>query len=547
MLVRIIFFMLVFLGLGADVFGANDPEADVHGVDFRGTDVHGTDVHGADVHGVDVHGVDVHGADDPSADDPSADDLLKELDILMEVPENQAEEPPDTVFGQFSRHLDLTLSTTFARYRVSSAHNADETGEIQLRYNTWAGGGNFSFHLDGWAELGTQSDTYKGISPVFQDTRRERNILELKQVYALVDIDGLGLTLGRKIQPNNTNAIVPVSQVYHPLDLNIPVDYRVMGVWQVSLDTHPGNHTTVQASVFPVFQDHKIPGVTSRWMRVTPSRSYWYSDELKIDDIRRFESMDRGKAFLLYYYGDLLENSRVLQNRLTNKTVVMQNDRPGSNWEEIGYYGLIKTSVGRLDLFGSIFHGPNPFPLLYVEDRGSEIALIRKNPGVTRFSGGGTYTWKNLEFHSEMLYNLSSANKDDDYFAYTGGVTISDPRSASLLGIENVLWRIDYAGEMVTSRQAAPGYYLSSQRIRPFTDDLLLHLLLRVNPSFSVYYNMDLDFGHNAQYHKLGGNYQLNWGLNLDISVEFFDGDNSSFIGLWRDNDRINCQLSYRF
>jgi hypothetical protein len=64
---------------------------------------------------------------------------------------------------------------------------------------------------DHHAELVTQSDMYKGISPVFRDTRRECNILELNQVYALVDTDGIGMTVGRKIQPNNKNAIVPIS------------------------------------------------------------------------------------------------------------------------------------------------------------------------------------------------------------------------------------------------------------------------------------------------------------------------------------------------
>jgi hypothetical protein len=507
MITRIAFCFLVFWGLGSHV---------------RASDVHGSN-------------------------DPAADNLLKELDILMEVPDQEKNDTPETVLGQFSNHLDLEISTTFAHYRVSSPGDTDETGEIRLRYNTWAGGDHFSFHMDGWAELGTQSGMYQGISPVFRDTRRERNILELNQVYALVDTDGIGMTVGRKIQPNNTNAIVPISQVYHPLDLNIPVDYRVLGVWQVSLDKHLGNNTAFQASVFPFFQDHKIPGATSRWMRVTPSRSYWYSDELKLDDMTGFESMDHTRAFILYYFGDMIENSSLLKNLLTNKTVVLENDRPDSDWEEMGYYGLVKSSPGKLDLFGSIFHGPNPFPLLFVEDRGSDVALIKKNPVVTRVSGGGTYTWKNLEIHAEGLYNRSNAGKDDDYFAYTGGVTISDRWTASLLGIESVFWRMDYAGEMMINHQAAPGYYFSSRQIRPFTDDLLLHLLLRVNPSFNVYYHMDLDFRHNARYHKLGGNYQLPWGLNLDISVDFFDGDNRSFIGLWRDNDRINCQLSYRF
>jgi len=48
---------------------------------------------------------------------------------------------------------------------------------------------------------------------------------------------------------------------------------------------------------------------------------------------------------------------------------VVENDGPGAGLEDMGYSGLIKTMVGDVDLFGSVSHGPNPFPVVYFEDR----------------------------------------------------------------------------------------------------------------------------------------------------------------------------------
>ncbi|MDD9303473.1 MAG: hypothetical protein HUK40_14490 [Desulfobacter sp.] len=255
------------------------------------------------------------------------------------------------------------------------------------------------------------------------------------------------------------------------------------------------------------------------------------------------------KAFILYYFGDIIENSPWLKDLLTDPavTAVTENDRPNNGLDEMGYSGLIKSAWGDLDLFSSIYYGPNPYPLIYVEDRGSVVALIKRNPNVSRFAGGGTYTWQNMEFHGEILYNLASDHTDDDYISYVGGATLTDDWTALMLNIDQVHWRLDWAGEIITSRQDAQGYYFSSDGIRPFTGDLLLQLLLQINPDLSLYYHMDLDFDHNAQYHRLGGTKRLIPGLTLDVKAEFFDGDDTSFIGLWRDNDRVSCNLTYHF
>lgn len=475
----------------------------------------------------------------------AADNLLDELDALMEtLPEAKARDTAvdnAPLFKQLSDHLDLNLNISYFHYLTSLDNHDSNEGEVQLKFKTWGGVEKHSFHLEGWVEYGTQDNTYAGVTPLWKDEDRERAILEISQVYGLFDLNGIGVTLGKKIIPNNTNSIYPLSQVYHPLDLNEPIDPRAYGLWQLRVDKLFGDDTLVRASVYPVFQDPKVPSATSRWMTVQADSDYWYSDEFDLSNL------DAMTSFILYYFGGFLQDNDFLKFFLDTKTVVIENDGPGAGLEDMGYSGLIKTMVGDVDLFGSVFHGPNPFPVVYFEDRGSEVALIKRNPSVLRLATGGTFTWQNFEFHTELLYNHAKDNTDDSYISYTGGATITDALTATLLNIDQVHWRIDYAGESVVHRQDAQGYYLSSEYIRPFTKDILLQLLLQVNSDTNLYYHMDLDIGRDAQYHRIGGTYRFYPGMVLEVYTELFDGDDTSFIGLWRDNDRLGCQIKWSF
>jgi len=472
-----------------------------------------------------------------------ASDPLKELDALIQTTNEKKAAESGTAMDQVIDHLDLELSLGYSGYMKSDSDYDDHEGRAMLKFNTWTGEDNVSFHLDGWAEWGTLDDTWAGVTPVLPDDDRERRILEISQVYGLVDFKDFGLTLGKKIIPENTAAIAPISQVYHPLDLNDPTEYRTLGVWQITLDKPLGDSTQISASVFPGYQDPKIPSSSSRWMSANLDEGRWYSDLFGTEDL------DDITAFILYYFGDVIETSSFLQSLLTDPsvTVVTANDTPDNELDEMGYSGMVKSAWGNLDMFSSVYYGPNPYPLVYVEDRGSVVALIKKNPSVARMAGGGTYTWENYEFHGEILYNLAKDGTDDDYISYVGGATITDDRSASLLNIDQVHWRLDWAGEIITARQEAEGYYFSSEQIRPFTGDILAQVLFQVTSDLNFYYHLDFNLSDNAQYHRVGGAYRFASGLTLDIKTEFFDGDDSSFIGLWSDNDRISCTLTYHF
>ncbi|MDD9303477.1 MAG: hypothetical protein HUK40_14510 [Desulfobacter sp.] len=45
------------------------------------------------------------------------------------------------------------------------------------------------------------------------------------------------------------------------------------------------NALEIRASVFPGFQDPKIPSATSRWMDKNLDENRWYADALDVDDL----------------------------------------------------------------------------------------------------------------------------------------------------------------------------------------------------------------------------------------------------------------------
>ncbi|MDD9303480.1 MAG: hypothetical protein HUK40_14525 [Desulfobacter sp.] len=127
-----------------------------------------------------------------------ADDLLKELDSLMAPGPDKAEQVHPPLLDQVFDHMDLGLSFTYKGYLDSNPGYDDHEGEAMLKFNTWTGKEAFSFHVEGWAEYGTLDDTWAGVTPVLPDNNRERKILEISQLYGLVDVKDFGLTLGKK-------------------------------------------------------------------------------------------------------------------------------------------------------------------------------------------------------------------------------------------------------------------------------------------------------------------------------------------------------------
>ncbi len=224
---------------------------------------------------------------------------------------------------------------------------------------------------------------------------------------------------------------------------------------------------------------------------------------------------------------------------------MFEENLPDTNFSDMGYMAEIKGSAGMWDLYATYYHGPCTYPMFRVENRPAEVALIREYPGVHRVGGGFSTTWKGLEFHGEASYSHSESRRDDRYAVLIGGITYLNDSFASVIGCDRLEISLNFGKEYIVSRQNADEYYFSSETIRPFKKDIIPSLTLLVNEDLTLYYLTDQDLKYDSQYHRAGLKYRLLPGLVSDIYLESFDGDDRSFIGQWRDNDRVSFVLKW--
>lgn len=486
--------------------------------------------------------------------------LLDELDTFMgsgqeAPPVKEKEKGEQGIADQIKEHFlgELRLrGYGFFRDAPNPSPFVDGSNavaEVLLKGSTWVQRDYWSVHASGWFEAGTQDDTYTwdGIGFLPRDTSRERNHLELNEMYLVLSGENKDLTLGRKVFRPGISTIYSPAFRYRFLDLNDPLDWKDLGAWQATLDYYSGD-TTFTGSIRPVYQPAKIPSASSRWMLgafdvtapgIGPGGLPNFNFNILPGSFDELVSM-------LYYFWNLLIGGD-LGNVLAGRNVIFLEDIPDYDPEDYGYYGRIKTSYGLWDLYGSAYHGPGIYPVLRYQDLGSVVAIIGEFPNVFNLSAGFSTTYKGFEFHGEALYNKTDDNKDDDYINYVVGVTYSDQIHVRKLGIQRADVTLEYAGEKITRDPDPNEGTISSRDARIGRDDIFVNLLVTVKEGLQLRYLGDIVFWNRSQFHRVGGTYRIRPGLILGLDLEFFSGDENSYYGRWRDNDRVIAILKWSF
>ncbi len=487
-------------------------------------------------------------------------DLLDELDTLMDSGQEdgtkkEAVKADQEIGDQISKHFLGELRLRGYGFFKDSPNpspfvdDSDYVGEVLLKGSTWVQRDFWSVHASGWFEAGTQEDTYTwdGIGFLPRDRNRERNHLELNELYLTLSGENKDLTLGRKVFRPGISTIYSPSVRYRFLDLNDPLDWKDLGAWQATLDYYSGD-TTFTGSIRPVYQPTKIPSSQSRWMLGSFGTD---APGIGPGGLPNFNFNILPGSFdelvgILYYFWNLIIGGD-LGNALAGRNVIFQYDIPDYDPEDYGYYGRVKTTFGLWDVYGSVYHGPGIYPVLRYADLGNVVAVVGEIPNVFNLSSGFSTTYKGFEFHGEALYNRTEDNKDDDYINYVVGVTYSDQVYVRKLGIERADVTVEYAGEKITRDPDPNERTISSRDARLGRDDIFVNLLLMVRDDLRFHYLGDIVFWNRSQFHRFGGTYRIRPGLNLGLNFEFFSGDETSYFGRWRDNDRVIATLTWSF
>lgn len=510
----------------------------------------------------------------------SADDqgLLNLLDAHMEAEDGGT--PPGgepSLVSQLGGHLEGKLRIRYAHYPstptefVIDPDKHENEMEALLRWSTWAEHSPFLFHASGWFEGGTQEDTYRGLSPVFEDDSRKRRYAELNEAYLVRSGESWDLTLGKRIFQNGISPIFSPANRHSPLDLSDPLDPKVFGSWMVSYD-HYIRDTVLSFSVLPVFQPKKLPDLYSRWVDTGLTGDIPDLSQLTREDVETGNALIDDSPFrftlpsgaqeemllILHNFwglffadtaasGELREQSDRLLGAIRNSRLSPEERLPDAGLGDAGWFGRVKQSLGLWDLFLSAYYGPGLYPVLKLEPRGDLLVLVKENPDVVNLAGGFSTTWRSFELHGEILYSHTVEDRDESYVKGVLGVTWSNQALARALHLRRFDLIVEYAGEHVTHKQTAPGYIATSRYIRIGREDVFATLRIGVTEDIAVYAALNETLWSDSRFYRIGTQVRIRPGLTLDLVTEQFEGPFYSYYGHWSENDRFLTMLSWSF
>jgi len=425
--------------------------------------------------------------------------------------------------------------------------------EEKLYYKTKVVRGNITFFTEGWFQLGTQEDTYFGVTDSPDEHEMRRRIHEINELYILWKKPAFDMSLGKKVFKNGVCPMFSPSDRISPMDWNDPFNPEQLGVSAVKLDLFPGK-VDLTGAYIPWFTPSKYPSYTSRW--IPPA--------------------------------NLLAKARASFERHSGESEYTE-EYP-SALHDPQFFGRLKSSklIDGWDIFISGFYGTSPYPVLRIEDirvddetaaenqednagaseedtridePATTLTHVQEYIKVINVAVGFSTVHDIFELHAEALYQISedyttardeTMKKDDDYVNYLGGVTINLSDWTSRFSLNEFRWTIDYTDEVITKLKGAEDNYVSSREVRSWFHGIISHIMFelplifnfQVKPHYTcIFKPKDIGFFHDA-----GIDVNLVDRLDLNVKYQVFSGKKESeFQEWWGDNDRLIVEAVYRF
>ena len=456
-----------------------------------------------------------------------ANDTEEGLFSEMEAePAKTTEQESYTWIKQFGDNLEGSFRIKYSHFfrtpkKTILQDNDSDIGEALFRFSTWSGKDNLKIHLSGWAEAGTQDDTYQGVTHWPMDQDNYRRYFELNELYAFFSGENIDFTIGKKLFNTGICTLFSPSDRFSPADLHDPLDPKQFGIWQIKTDYYLDD-SKFEFAIIPVYTDYKSPEEDSRW------------------------------------WGDT-SHSLTVQSFINNLNKVVRNfittEDPNISWDYVSYFAKYKTTINGWDLFLSTSSGPSPYSVLKID----WFELVEKKIRVNTLATGFSTTMGDFEIHGEVLYNRSEKNKDDDYINYVIGFNYTINDYARYFLMEEILLTLEYAKEHIVDKQDSFLYILSSKYGRLGTNDLFLRMQFKYNESLKFENMFHYKISDSAWMNRFEMSYRFKEGWTFTGAVEVFESndDTINFAGQlfydnisyaqWDKNDRIIFYLKYDF
>ena len=361
-----------------------------------------------------------------------------------------------------------------------------------------------------------QFDNGNRASEVFEviETSQDRYYSNFDEAFVDHYASNFQLTAGKQIYSWG------VSDTYKPVENLNPYDVvdlpsaRKMGVYSLGA-AGIWESFSLETVLVPWFTPTRLPREDNRWLGNTQSQSNALQSLLGFDPTIDFAGRDLPSNSVENVQGGA---------RLASSSLI-----PG--WD----LGL--TYVQGRDPIGVVRAGVSTAPV---------VAVTQVFQRFREFGATVSTTFGSVEVHAEAAYRDTTDNAfDDDFIEYVAGFNYT---YYDVPGVEELRLVAEYAGEgIVSEKDTGNAFVPTGQYIRPFKNSFLGSLEFKFSEETQFIVASALNFNEQDFFLQPKISHQFDNGIELDIGLDFMEGNQNSFFGHWDRNNRLFVVTRYAF
>jgi hypothetical protein len=436
-----------------------------------------------------------------------ADDLDEFSDFNTEfTPVKKEKKSPFKISGNVKLRYYHFLKHTNYKKITNRQEFIDVLAEISGKYNKNSNSFNSTLFFMG----GNFSDTYRTNGIVlseFRDTQKKVPMAGIKESYYLHNFSNSDVVIGKMLYSNSSSMLYSPSDIYNQTLAPDPLDPYKIGSWLTKFDYYK-NDARYSIVLFPFISPSKLTSDKTRWS------------------------------------GD--EEHKTSGNFNNASSSQIDLDRNNKVRGVLGY----RNSLNGYDITANLGAGVSLYSVLLKTDKPNKYKEYY--PKDVWMSAGFSTTYKKLEVHGEAYYQIVESNEDDDFISAVIGGKYTFSRWVDKIKLKQIDIILEYAREFIIDKMNNKQVYKSSKDSRAFKNDILLKVDGEINYKWSLNYFANFRLSTDQQknsgrYQKIGTTYKPKDAMEVGLYVEFFNGEDDSYYGRWRNNDRIVTQFKYNF
>lgn len=437
---------------------------------------------------------------------------IDDLDALLAADKPAEQEKQNPFYRAFKK---AKWTWTVTGYNFTKRNETQDQGKgddtkfrqfyTQLLMDTWLELKSYEIKLDLMLQYGSEKEQY-GFS----------RIIYPSQLYLKKKMDNSDIILGYKYIEDGISTLYSPAKRIAKADAAHPTDPDKLGVWQGSWTYYYSGNNSTEVRILPYFQKSRYPPKASRWRAVKGDYNLVGVDLTDNEEIKRL-------------YGENYEaEEKKIQHRL----------------RDIGYMVKQKMTEGSTDFFVSAYAGylPNPLIKRASPDKYEKVYI---KGGI--IAGGFSTVSGKWEWHGEILYQIPENHKDDRYVNYVFGAEYDINLLLGIDSIDSAKLTAEYANEWVLEGKDHPDYPIDQKSARTGRNAIYILQKIDINDKNKVSYGNVYNISKKDNTHRLSYEHKYGEGNSVEIAYEWFNGEETTHFGRWKENDRMIFKFTRKF